>query len=104
MDYLEAVVHTTTDGADIVSEALMNAGAVGTQIVDRADIPSSGQREEGYWELIDESLVASMPEDVLVKAYFEENVRAPEVLATVRERMEALAQMELGIGMGTLRL
>ena len=104
MDYLEAVVHTTTDGADIVSEALMNAGAVGTQIVDRADIPSSGQREEGYWELIDESLVASMPEDVLVKAYFEENVRAPEVLATVRERMEALGQMELGIEMGTLRL
>ena len=27
MDWLEAVVHTTTMGADIVSEVLMNAGA-----------------------------------------------------------------------------
>lgn len=29
MDWLEAVVHTTTMGADIVSEVLMNAGAIG---------------------------------------------------------------------------
>ena len=27
MDWLEAVVHTTTMGADIVSDVLMNAGA-----------------------------------------------------------------------------
>ena len=33
MDWMEAVVHTTTMGADIVSEVLMNAGAVGTSIV-----------------------------------------------------------------------
>ena len=104
MDYLEAVVHTATDGADIVSEALMNAGAVGTQIVDRADIPQSGQRKEGFWELIDESLVASMPEDVLVKAYFEANAGAAEGLAAVRARLEALAQMDLGIELGTLAL
>ena len=29
MDWLEAVVHTTTMGADIVSDVLMNAGAHG---------------------------------------------------------------------------
>lgn len=104
MDYLEAAIHTTTDGADIVSEVLMNAGAVGTQIIDRADIPESGQRKEGFWEIIDENLVASMPEDVLVKAYFEENVAAPELLATVRERVETLKAMDIGIDMGTLEL
>ena len=40
MDWLEAVVHTTTMGADIVSDVLMNAGAVGTAIEDRYDVTS----------------------------------------------------------------
>ena len=39
MDWLEAVVHTTTMGADIVSDVLMNAGAVGTAIEDRYHPP-----------------------------------------------------------------
>ena len=32
MDWLEAVVHTTTMGADIVSDVLMNAGAYGAEL------------------------------------------------------------------------
>ena len=32
MDWLEAVVHTTTMGADIVSDVLMNAGAYGGEM------------------------------------------------------------------------
>ena len=34
MDWLEAVVHTTTMGADIVSDVLMNAGAYGGEMKD----------------------------------------------------------------------
>ena len=37
MDWIEITVSTNSEGADIVSEALMRQGAVGTQIVDRAD-------------------------------------------------------------------
>ena len=69
MDWLEAVVHTTTMGADIVSEVLMNAGAVGTSIEDRYDVTSS-KKEDGMWDMIDEEVLAKMSEDVLVKAYF----------------------------------
>ena len=39
MDWIEITVSTNSEGADIVSEALMRQGAVGTQIVDRADVP-----------------------------------------------------------------
>ena len=38
MDWMGAVVHTTTMGADVVSEVLMNAGALGTAIADRYDV------------------------------------------------------------------
>lgn len=50
MDWLEAVVHTTTMGADIVSEVLMNAGAIGTAIEDRYEVTCEQEirRHVGY--------------------------------------------------------
>ena len=56
MDWLEAVVHTTTMGADIVSEVLMNAGAVGTAIEDKYDVTSS-KKSDGMWDMIDEDVL-----------------------------------------------
>ena len=56
MDWLEAVVHTTTMGADIVSDVLMNAGAVGTAIEDRYDVTSS-KKSDGMWDMIDEDVL-----------------------------------------------
>ena len=56
MDWLEAVVHTTTMGADIVSEVLMNAGAIGTAIEDRYDVTSS-KKSDGMWDMIDEDVL-----------------------------------------------
>ncbi|NLZ89371.1 MAG: 50S ribosomal protein L11 methyltransferase, partial [Clostridiales bacterium] len=38
MDWVEISVSTTAIGADLVSGALMEAGARGTQIIDRADV------------------------------------------------------------------
>ena len=79
MDWLEAVVHTTTMGADIVSEVLMNAGAIGTAIEDRYDVTSS-KKSDGMWDMIDEDVLKHMSDDVLVKAYFKSDASAAETL------------------------
>ena len=84
MDWMEAVVHTTTMGADVVSEVLMNAGAVGTSIEDRYDVTSS-KKEDGMWDMIDEEVLAKMSEDVLVRAYFKNDASVQETLLLVRE-------------------
>ena len=84
MDWLEAVVHTTTMGADIVSDVLMNAGAVGTAIEDRYDVTSS-KKSDGMWDMIDEDVLKHMSEDVLVKAYFKSDASAPETLHLVEQ-------------------
>ena len=48
MEWLEAVVHTTTFGSDLVSDEMMALGAAGCEIVDRADVPDP--RQPGvYW-------------------------------------------------------
>ena len=95
MEWLEAVVHTTTFGSDLVSDELMALGAAGTEIVDRADVPEP--RQPGvYWELYDPAMLDAMPDDVLVKAWFERGEKERETLEAVRAHLEQLrAQTDL---------
>ncbi|MCL2545349.1 MAG: 50S ribosomal protein L11 methyltransferase [Clostridia bacterium] len=103
MHWIEAVIHTTAEGADIVSNLLCEAGAAGTEIVDRAEVRAMPQ-DQGMWDLIDERVIQSMPEDVLVKAYFAQNAAAPEALSFVRERLHALRATDIGLPLGSLAL
>ncbi|MBQ7825968.1 MAG: 50S ribosomal protein L11 methyltransferase, partial [Clostridia bacterium] len=103
MDWLEAVVHTTTMGADIVSEVLMNAGAVGTSIEDRYDVTSS-KKEDGMWDMIDEEVLAKMSEDVLVKAYFKNDASVQEIMLLVGEKLAELKRFDMGFDIGSLAL
>ncbi|MEG0864593.1 MAG: 50S ribosomal protein L11 methyltransferase [Clostridia bacterium] len=103
MQWCEAIVHTTTEGSDIVSEALMLLGAVGTEIVDRADVPDPS-KPGVYWELYDPKMLDEMPEDVLVKAWFEQNEHIYTLLEGVRLRLEELSLADFGLPMGKLSL
>lgn len=94
MDWIEVTVSTNTMGADIVSEALLRQGAVGTQIIDRADVPDPS-RPNGFWELIDPQMIEEMPEDVQVKAWFE-NVEALRGLENILAALPAMTGMDLG--------
>ena len=87
MEWLEAVVHTTTFGSDLVSDEMMALGAAGTEIVDRADVPDP--RQPGvYWELYDPAMIDAMPDDVLVKAWFERGEKERETIEAVRVRCQ----------------
>ena len=101
MDWCEVVVHTTTQGAELVSDALMDAGATGTEIVDRADVPDP-RKPGAYWELYDPKLIDDMPQDVLVKAWFERGEKERETLEAVRAHLEQLRAQ--GGEVGTLAL
>lgn len=104
MEWIELIVHTTTQGSDPVSDVLMDCGASGTMIEDRADIPDPSQ-PHGIWEIIDPALLDSMPEDVLVHAWFEESPALPSLLDTVRSRLAELsADADGAAGYGTLCL
>lgn len=101
MEWIELIVHTTTDGTDRVSEVLMDAGASGTMIEDRSDIPDPA-KPHGIWEIIDPKLLDSMPEDVLVHAWFEENASLPSLLDGIKGRLAELSSS--GDDLGTLLL
>ena len=97
MEWTELIVHTTTAGSDWVSDCLMELGASGTMIEDRADIPDPS-KPHGIWEIIDPKLLDSMPEDVLVHAWFVPDETFPAVLSRLREKLDAMRTSEPRFG------
>ena len=89
MNWIEVVVHTTTEGSDWVSGTMMDMGISGTMIVDRADIPDPG-RPHGYWEIVDPALLDTMPSDVEVHAWLEDKPESGIVLSNLLEKINSL--------------
>lgn len=102
MDWIELTVHTTTAGSDLVSEALIAQGATGTMVEDRADVPDP-DKPNGYWEIIDPHLIDTMPEDVVVHAWFEPDATFPDKRRALTERLDAL-RADAPFALGTLRV
>lgn len=102
MQWCEAVVHTTTVGSDLISEELMLLGAAGTEIIDRADVPDPSSPGV-HWELYDPKMLEEMPEDVLVKGWFELNEHTADVIARVRQRLSEM-RGDAFVDMGSLKL
>lgn len=87
MNWIECIVHTTTAGSDWVSDCLMELGASGTMIEDKADIPDPS-KPHGIWEIIDPKLLEDMPEDVLVHAWFSADASFPETFRKLNSKLE----------------
>lgn len=102
MEWCEAIVHTTTEGSDMVSDLLMRLGATGTEIVDRADVPDPDQPGV-YWELYDKKMLEQMPEDVLVKGWFEQNEQLRELITNLRYELDAM-KADSGVDFGSMTL
>ena len=103
MQWREISVHTTTEGADMISAVLMELGAVGTEIVDRNDVPDP-DKPGVYWELYDKKILENMPEDVLVKGWFEQDSNVEDTLRRLREALNMIAGMDMGLDFGTLAI
>ena len=90
MEYTEVTISTTTRGSEIVSDILLRLGAAGTQILDRADLPDPN-KPTANWELMDQSVIDAMPEDVQVKAWYPEE-EAPVIAEKLTARLAALRE------------
>ncbi|MDO4483860.1 MAG: 50S ribosomal protein L11 methyltransferase [Clostridia bacterium] len=89
MDWIKVTVHTTSEGAELVTEQLMQEGAEGTMVEDRADIPDP-TKPNGIWEIIDPKMIDAMPEDVLVHAWFQPDDKFADRMGAIRLRMEQI--------------
>jgi len=97
MNWVEFIVHTTTSGADSVSSVLIDLGATGTMTEDRADIPDPA-KPNGIWEIIDPKLLESMPEDVLVHAWFEDDDQLGTKYNSLLNHLKSVREKNPGYG------
>ncbi|MCL1964910.1 MAG: 50S ribosomal protein L11 methyltransferase [Firmicutes bacterium] len=103
MRWIEVTVRTNTAGADMISEQLMRAGAKGTAIADRHD---AVRDMEGplKWDMLDQSVVDAMDEDVLVRGYLPDDVTSAERLEALRTALLGLTAEHIGFDAGPLTL
>ena len=101
MDWLELTVLTTTEGSELVSQILIDAGASGTVIEDKNDV-ALNQRPEGQWDIIDEEIARRMGDDVKVKAYYAMDARVKDTLAHIASALDDLRANAAGLPLGKL--
>ena len=90
-------------GGASIAEQLMQEGASGTMVEDRADVPDP-DKPNGFWEIIDPDLIQRMPEDVVVHAWFEPDHRYADRMQALRDRLSQWRRMELGMELGSLEI
>ena len=103
MDWMQLSVSTTTEGSELVSEALIEAGAHGTMIEDRQDL-ADNQRSPGQWDILDPSLLEKMPEYVRVTGYYPEDLPAEDVIAGVKAALANLRARTVDLDLGRLEI
>ena len=101
MEWMEYTVLTTTEGSELVSQILLDAGSAGTMIEDKNDV-AANQRPEGQWDIIDEAIARRIGDDVKVTGYFEVDGSLPDRIAGIESELRRVRGMELGMDLGKL--
>lgn len=102
MRWTELTVSTTSQGAEIVAQALVDCGSYGASISDRADIDSA-QRPDGYWDMIDPCVYDGLGEGAQVTGYFRQDASFADNLSALNKKLSELKGLEIeGIDLGAL--
>ena len=101
MDWLEYTVLTTTEGSDLISQVLMDAGSTGTMIEDKNDV-ALNQRPEGQWDIIDEAIAQRIGDDVKVTGYYEVDEKLRDRIMHIESELERLKSLKLDMDLGKL--
>ncbi len=102
-DWMQVKVLTTTAGADLVSEILLEAGSEGTMIEDRNDV-FENQRPEGQWDIIDTAIADRIGEDVKVTGYYPIDENGGNVLSAIAGALDRLRALSPNIDLGKLEI
>lgn len=100
MNWYEIKITTTSEASEAVPEMLMTLGAGGVAIEDPNDLREAIARQ-GSLDYAGDELLNSLGEDVIVKAYFNEQANLTELKEEIGEKMKYISRF-LNIGSGTI--
>ncbi len=100
MEWTEVSVLTTNEAVEAVSNILQEAGASGVKIDDAADY--ANLKAGKFGEIVDLATIPHRTTGALITAYYPETVFVPEILPTIKQRVNELSQFGLDPKPGTV--
>ncbi len=102
MDWIKAVIYTTSEGIEPVSGRLYALGITGIEIEDEQDFKDFLENNKQYWDYVDDELVRQKEGETKVSAYVSDNPSGYEILAAIKSSMSELKSLDTDNKFGRL--
>lgn len=104
MEWIETIITTKSEAVEAISGALMEIGITGIIIEDDQELQSFLNMPMKYWDYIDESLENRNSEEAYIKFYLTDNSYGKKDLENVKQSIENLKTMDIGLNLGSLEI
>lgn len=90
MNWTEAEIYTSTEGADIICASLLDIGIKGFSIKDSEDFNEFLKNKDGKWDYIDDDLMSMKNCETSVTVYLPDNTQGGEMLISLKNILRLL--------------
>lgn len=104
MNWTEAVIYTTSEGADIVCGCLIGLNITGFVIKDSKDFEDFLDNKISNWDYIDDDLMGLKDCETSVTVYLPSNNQGAELLLLIKDELNALKQRDIDGRFGRLEV
>ena len=104
MNWTEADIFTSTEGADILCALLMDIGIKGFAIKDASDFNEFLENKDGKWDYIDDDLMGLKNCETTVTVYIPDNAQGAEMLISLKDMLKRLSDCDENGTFGRLEL
>lgn len=104
MEWTEVKIYTTTEGIEPVSAMLLETGVTGIQVEDDNQLKEYLSESSEYWDYVDEELLNKPVGETKLIVYVSSNPYGNEILLSIKEGLNRLRSMDIGLDMGRLVL
>lgn len=104
MEWTEVKIYTSTEGIEPVTAALLDMGVTGIQVEDDNELKDFLNTSSQYWDYVDEELLNKPVGETKITVYVSDNPYGEEILLHIKDAINRLKSMDLGIDMGRLEI
>lgn len=102
MEWIEVKIFTTSEGVEPLTAMLLETGVSGIQVEDDDELKEFVTTSSLYWDYVDEELLNKKKEDTRVIVYVSDNPYGMDILMSIKEGLNRLKNMNLGLDLGRL--
>lgn len=103
-NWLKVSVYTTPEGIEPLFGAILSIGIEGVEICDEGDFLDFLENNRSKWDYVDEELLESKKEPTHLNVFLREDMNGREQLSMLRECIETLKGVDVGVDLGSLEM